>query len=107
MRKVVYGGGLFTYKDIENLYAPERFVTLITIAPPDEIEAKEKFLARIQNLVLSKLVLVNPFFGAGGAEVNLSNDAARAVFQHEILRAAPTGKCHGSDGKRQNERRDK
>lgn len=46
MRKVVYGGGLFTYKDIENLYAPERFVTLITIAPPDEVEAKEKFMAK-------------------------------------------------------------
>lgn len=45
MRKVVYGGGLFTYKDIKNLYAPERFVTLVTIAPPDEVEAKEKFMA--------------------------------------------------------------
>lgn len=45
MRKVIYGGGLFTYKDIENLYTPERFVTLVTITPPDEIEAKEKFMA--------------------------------------------------------------
>lgn len=45
MRKVIYGGGLFTYKDIENLYAPERFVGLVTITPPDEVESKEKFMA--------------------------------------------------------------
>lgn len=45
MRKVIYGGGLFTYKDIENLYAPERFVKLVEITPPDEVKSKEKFMA--------------------------------------------------------------
>ena len=71
------------------------------------VEGEENILARIQYLVLSQLVLINPFVAAGGAEVNLSNDAARAVFQHEILRAAPAGKRDGSDGERQNESRDK
>lgn len=45
MRKVIYGGGLFTYNDVKDLYAPERFVTLVEIAPPDEIESKKKFMA--------------------------------------------------------------
>ena len=45
MRKVIYGNGLFTYSDIQNLPSPERFVKLVEITPPDEVESKEKFIA--------------------------------------------------------------
>lgn len=45
MRKVIYGGGLFTFKDIEGIHAPERYVTLVEITPPDEEEAMQKYIA--------------------------------------------------------------
>ena len=45
MRKVMYGKGLFTYDDIKDLPFPERYVQLVEITPPDEVEAKEKFMA--------------------------------------------------------------
>lgn len=44
MRKVIYGNGLFCFNDIKDLPAPERFVKLVTITPPDEVESKEKFM---------------------------------------------------------------
>lgn len=45
MRKVIYGGGLFDYNDVKNTPNPEKYVGLVEIAPPDEVKAKEKFMA--------------------------------------------------------------
>lgn len=45
MRKVMYAGGLFTYDDIKDLPFPENHVQLVEITPPDEVEARKKYLA--------------------------------------------------------------
>ena len=45
MRKVIYDGGLFDYNDVKNTPNPEKYVGLVEIAPPDEVESKEKFMA--------------------------------------------------------------
>ena len=45
MRKVIYGGGLFDYNDVKNTPNPEKYVGLVEITPPDEVEAKKKFMA--------------------------------------------------------------
>jgi len=45
MRKVIYAGGLFTYDDVKDMPFPEKYVQLVEITPPDEKEAREKYLA--------------------------------------------------------------
>ena len=45
MRKVLYGYGVLEYNDIKNNPFPEKYVTLVTITPPDEVKDKEKFMA--------------------------------------------------------------
>ena len=45
MRKVIYGGGLFTYNDVKDLPFPEKYVQLVEIEAPDEVEAREKYIA--------------------------------------------------------------
>ena len=46
MRKVIYAGGLFNYDDIKNLPNPEKYIQLVPITPPDEVESREKYLAK-------------------------------------------------------------
>lgn len=43
MRKVIYGGGLFTYSGIANLPFPERYVRLVEIEPEDEVKSRTKY----------------------------------------------------------------
>lgn len=45
MRKVIYGGGLFSYNDIKDLPFPEKYVRLVEIEAPDEKEAREKYIS--------------------------------------------------------------
>lgn len=46
MRKVIYGGGLFTIKDLEGVKFPERYISLVEIIPFDEAESKQKYIAK-------------------------------------------------------------
>ena len=46
MRKVIYGGGLFTYNDVANLPFPENYVGLVEIKPEDEVKSKAKYLEK-------------------------------------------------------------
>lgn len=43
MRKVLYGFGVLTYDDIKDTPFPEKFITLVEITPPDEVESKKKW----------------------------------------------------------------
>lgn len=43
MRKVLYGFGVLTYDDIKDTPFPEKFITLVEITPPDEVESKRKW----------------------------------------------------------------
>lgn len=43
MRKVLYGFGVLTYDDIKDTPFPEKYITLIEITPPDEVESKRKW----------------------------------------------------------------
>lgn len=43
MRKVLYGFGVLTYDDIKDTPFPEKFITLVKITPPDEVESKRKW----------------------------------------------------------------
>ena len=43
MRKVIYGGGLFTFNDMANLPFPEKYVDLVEIEPEDEVKSRAKY----------------------------------------------------------------